>query len=168
MRAGGMRRILWGVVILGCIAVGGAARAEDAADAVILTLDGALADGAGPVRFTLGDLEAVGVSRLITSTPWDKAPVVFSGVRLSDLLRHVRATGTVLKVVALNDFAAALPLSDVRSYEPLLATRRDGEPLAVRNKGPLFVVYPFDAHPDLRNEVIRARSVWQVKSITVE
>ena len=39
--------------------------------------------------------------------------------------------------------------------------------MAVRDRGPLFVVYPFDAQPELRNAVYYSRSAWQLKSIEV-
>ena len=39
--------------------------------------------------------------------------------------------------------------------------------MAVREKGPLFVIYPFDADPSLFNEKYFNRSVWQVKAIEV-
>ena len=35
------------------------------------------------------------------------------------------------------------------------------------DKGPLFVIYPFDLDSNLYNEVIFGRSVWQVASVTV-
>jgi hypothetical protein len=58
-------------------------------------------------------------------------------------------------------------MDDIKDYPVILATRVDGEELSVRDKGPLFVIYPFDEHPDLYNEVIFSRSVWQVASLTV-
>jgi hypothetical protein len=48
------------------------------------------------------------------------------------------------------------------------ATRQNGELMTLRNKGPLFVIYPFDEVPALKSEVYFNRSVWQIKSIQVE
>ena len=39
--------------------------------------------------------------------------------------------------------------------------------MSVRDKGPLFVIYPFDEAPELNNETYYGRSAWQVKSIEV-
>ena len=41
----------------------------------------------------------------------------------------------------------------------------DGKPIGVREKGPLFVMYPFDERPELRTSVHFSRCIWQLKSI---
>ena len=43
----------------------------------------------------------------------------------------------------------------------------DGEELRVRDKGPLWIVYPRDDFPELDNRLIRSRWVWQVKELMV-
>jgi hypothetical protein len=37
----------------------------------------------------------------------------------------------------------------------------------VREKGPLFVMYPFDRVPELRNAVYYSRCIWQLREIEV-
>jgi hypothetical protein len=37
----------------------------------------------------------------------------------------------------------------------------------VREKGPLFMIYPFDSDAALRNPLYYSRSVWQLKTIDV-
>jgi hypothetical protein len=32
----------------------------------------------------------------------------------------------------------------------------------VRDKGPLWVVYPYDSKPDYQSELIYVRSIWQL------
>ena len=44
----------------------------------------------------------------------------------------------------------------------------DGAYMTVRNKGPLFVIYPFDAVPALQTELYYSRAAWQVRSITIK
>jgi hypothetical protein len=44
----------------------------------------------------------------------------------------------------------------------------NGEPIPVRTKGPLFIVYPFDDKAELRAAVYYERSAWQLKSLTIE
>jgi hypothetical protein len=39
--------------------------------------------------------------------------------------------------------------------------------MSVRDKGPLFLVYPFDKDQGLFNEKYFSRSVWQIKDIEV-
>jgi hypothetical protein len=39
--------------------------------------------------------------------------------------------------------------------------------MAVREKGPLFIIYPFDSAPELKNARYYSRSAWQLKAIEV-
>ena len=58
-------------------------------------------------------------------------------------------------------------MEDFANYPVILATRLDGAEMSVRDKGPIFVIYPFDDAPELNNETYFGRSAWQVKSIEV-
>ena len=136
-------------------------------DAVVLTIDGRIA-GDTAVDFTLADLQALGVERIETTTPWHDGAMVFEGVSLSRLMEHVGAQGDKLTAITLNDFYTEIPLSDAEAYGVLLAYRANGSILTVRDKGPLFVIYPFDRYPDLRNELYYSRSIWQLRRLTVK
>ena len=61
----------------------------------------------------------------------------------------------------------AFIVADFREHAVILATRHDGALMPVRDKGPIWVLYPMDKEPALRTETIYTRSVWQVKSIDV-
>ena len=137
------------------------------AEDVLLTIDGPTEAGER-VDLTLKDLEAIGISTIVTRTPWLDREVTYEGVALLDLLNKVGAKGTSLTVSALNNYRSHLPVEDLRKYGVILAYRQDGAYMPVSDKGPLFVVYPFDSDPALRNEIYYARSAWQVRSITVE
>jgi len=82
-------------------------------------------------------------------------------------VQAVAATGTTLHVVALNDYAVDVPVEDLRKWPVILAIRKDGREIAVRDKGPIFIIYPFEQDASLYNEKVFARSAWQVKSIEV-
>ncbi|KGF69254.1 oxidoreductase [Hoeflea sp. BAL378] len=137
------------------------------ASEVILTIDGEIAGGA-PVDMTREDLEALGSATIVTRTPWSESAVTFEGVPFKALLDRVGATGDTLAVVALNNYRSELPLADIEHYGVILALKQDGAYMPVSDKGPLFIVYPFDSDAALDNEVYYARSAWQVRSITVE
>lgn len=51
------------------------------------------------------------------------------------------------------------------NYDVILATTVDGKQLSVRDRGPLWVVYPTGDKPELRTPVFEARSVWQLKEL---
>lgn len=102
-----------------------------------------------------------------TSSPWYDGVHAFSGALGSAFLDAVGANGTTLRVTALNDYVTEIPVSDFRDYAVVLATSLDGKSLSVRDKGPIFIIYPFDEKSELSNETYYGRSAWQVKSIEV-
>jgi hypothetical protein len=139
------------------------------AEKPVLTISGKIADTNrdGSAVFDRAMLEGLGMTSFVTATPWYKEPVKFEGVTLDRLMSAVGASGDRLVIIALNDYSAELPLADARKYKVILALKRDGEYLSVRDKGPLFIVYDFDSDPDLRNQKFYARSVWQIARIEV-
>jgi len=78
-----------------------------------------------------------------------------------------RECGGTLHVIALDGYTADIPVQDFRDYPVILASRMNGEPMPVEDKGPLFIIYPFDLRPELYNDVYFGRSVWQVKAIDI-
>ncbi|MET3601639.1 molybdopterin-dependent oxidoreductase [Martelella mangrovi] len=137
---------------------------------VILTVSGNIgvtnADGAA--EFDLAMLDALPQTRFTTETIWTDKAAEYSGVELSALLEAVDADGSQLLMTALNDYAIDVPASEAVSGGPILATRVDGHPLSVRDKGPVWVIYPFDDKPAYKTEITYSRSIWQLKSIEVE
>jgi hypothetical protein len=136
---------------------------------VILEVTGMIdhTNGDGTADFDMAMLNALANHTTQTHTPWYDGARSFGGPLGSALLDAVGAHGTTLKVTALNDYVSEIPVSDFTDYQVILATTLDGEPMSVRDKGPIFVIYPFDEQPTLNNETYYGRSAWQVKSIEV-
>lgn len=136
---------------------------------VVLTVEGNIAhpNVGDEARFDRAMLEALPSRVIVTDTPWHDGAGRFEGPLAEALLEAVGARGDQLRVVALNGFEAKIPVSDFKRYDVILAMRRDGEIMSIRDFGPLFVLYPFNAHPELVTEAIRFRSVWQVSRIQV-
>jgi hypothetical protein len=135
----------------------------------ILTVTGAIThtNAAGAAKFDLVMLEALPGQETKTTTPWYDGAQSFSGPLGSALLAAVGATGETLVVTAINDYVTEIPISDFESWPVILATRHNGSAMSVREKGPIFVIYPFDSDQALNAEVYYGRSAWQVKSIEV-
>lgn len=135
---------------------------------VVLTVKGTISNtNAGDTaQFDLAMLEALKGRKGEMETPWTEGKVTFEGPLLREILAAVGATGTSLKVRALNDYAADVPAEDAK-LDTMLATKLDGKPMSIRDKGPLMLVYPFDLDADLYNEKYFSRSVWQIKEIEV-
>ena len=107
-------------------------------------------------------VDALPRKQVKTENPWDDGPVVYEGVLLRDLMKFAKADGTTATVSALNDYRADIPLADMDKYDVILADKRGGVALPVRDKGPFFVVFPFTDFPELAYEARYAQSVWQV------
>jgi len=154
--------------LLAAAAAPGAALAAD--DAVVLSISGHVGKpNAGARRdFTMAELAALPQQTFSVHTPWYKEPRSFSGPLLRDVLAAAGASGTELTAIALNDYKVSLPFEDVQRWRVLLATARDGQPMSVREKGPLFIVYPYDDSPELRSATYYARSAWQLRHIEVK
>lgn len=137
---------------------------------VVLTLTGKIgeANADGRAEFDLAMLDALPQRRSNVQTPWFEGRSAFEGPLGRALLAAVGAKGTKLRVTAINDYAAEIPIEDFEKHAVILASRRDGRLMTVRDKGPLFVIYPFDEDPALYTERYFSRSVWQVKAIEVQ
>jgi hypothetical protein len=140
-----------------------------ASERPFLTVSGKIAGAEkGSVTFDRAQLEALGTVSFTTSTPWYNEKVTFEGVPLAALMKSVDAKGDRLVATALNDYSAELPMTDVVKYNPILALKRDGQYMPIRDKGPLFIVYPYDSRPELKAQQFYSRSVWQVARIEVK
>lgn len=118
--------------------------------------------------FDMATLQALPQKSFTTHTPWDKNPTAFSGPLLRDVLQLVKARGQHVRAVALNDYRVKLPVSDAQEHDVLVALQINGQPIPVRTKGPLFIVYPFDSKKLLQHKTYFERSIWQLKAIEVE
>lgn len=140
---------------------------EAPAAAVVLTVRGALARASrdGKADFDMAMLERLPQRSITTETPWHLGAHTFEGPLLREVLAAAGARGETARLVALNDYSVAMPLDDAQRYDVIVARHLDGKPMSVREKGPLFVMYPFDTQPQLRNAVYFSRCVWQLRSI---
>lgn len=119
------------------------------------------------VEFSLQDLDAMDQVTFSTSTIWTDDKVTFSGVPLKALLTELNTDGTSIEMVALNDYKVTMPLAELENDAPIIATRMDGETMSVRDKGPYWVVFPYDQDPKYRAETIYTFSIWQLKHLKV-
>jgi hypothetical protein len=129
----------------------------------ILTVSGSH-PAAVTVDLDLAALEQMPHHTIATSTPWTEGVSSYEGV----LLHQFGVSGATIKLSALNDYAITIAAADFDKYDVVLAYARDGQAMPVRDQGPLWVVYPLDDHPELKNEDTHARMIWQVRRLEVE
>ncbi len=136
---------------------------------VVLTVTGALPVTNAPdaASFDLALLAEIGEASFHTSTIWTEGTKKFTGTPLKALLDRLQVTAGSLRAIALNDYHADIPVETIDAEAPLLVWAVDGDRLTVRNRGPLWIVYPYDLSDKYRSDQIFSRSVWQLNRIEV-
>jgi len=135
--------------------------------AVILTVSGMFTatNAEGTLMLDQAQLAALPQISFATATPWTEGTPRFQGVLVKDLIAAIGATGGTITLTALNDYQITMPVADVADDGPLLAYLLDGKPMSLRDKGPVWLVFPYDANADYRTEQTYARSIWQLDRI---
>ena len=153
------------------LAVGQPASAEIAAPQgeVILTVSGAIDDtnSAEGAQFDMEMLQAMPASGFDTTTTWTVGTTRFDGVPLKALLDAVGAKGTSVTATALNNYSVEIPLDVLEEQVPIVAYHINGETFSRRDKGPLWIVFPYDAGPAYQTELVYGWSIWQLSGLTV-
>ena len=142
---------------------------EPAGGEVLLTVSGKISavNNGDLAEFDVEMLKNIGTVTLETSTIWTEGAQVFTGVELSDLLAVLGVESGSLRASAVNDYAVDIPVSDAVDGGPIVAFLRNGETMSIRDKGPLWIVYPYDNSTEYQSELIYSRSIWQLDRIEV-
>lgn len=151
--------------VLGALLIGDCLRpfaaAADTSEPVLLTIHGAN----GTQAFRRADLEALPQQTFSTSTVWTSGVHDYSGPALSDVLAAAGLGAMALRMQAANDYFVMLEPEMIEADAPIVVTRINGQPFGLRDRGPLWLMYPYDASPRYRSETIFAASIWQLTDI---
>ena len=135
----------------------------------VLKIDGAItetnADGAAV--FDIAMLQALPAGEFTTSTQWTEGDKTFKGVPLKALLESVGATGTKITATALNNYSVEIPMDALGDDAPIVAYFIDGEEFSRRDKGPLWIVFPYDSGAEYQTELVFGWSIWQLATLTI-
>lgn len=119
--------------------------------------------------FSLEELLAMPQTTVITKNDYVDEATTFQGPRLHYVLRKLNVDrAATLEMIALNDFTSHAPATDAFDYDVILALLRDGDLMPIRDKGPIWVIYPMDDNPNLQDDAYNSRLVWQLDRIVVE
>ncbi|MCC5983535.1 MAG: oxidoreductase [Rhodobacteraceae bacterium] len=125
------------------------------------------AGNAEPATWSLAQLQAQPAIEYMTTTPFTEGPQRFVGVSLLAVLGSVDPNA-VVSLRALNDYVVSVPAAELTADYPIIAYARNGAAMSVRDKGPLWVIYPFDQSERFQNEVTYSRSIWQLIEIRID
>ena len=145
--------------------------AQDAPTAtpeVLLTISGKVDAPEAALTFDRAALMALPVTTIETSTIWTEGTHTFTGVSLADLMDQLGVEDGTLLATAINDYTVEIPVSDAVAGGPIIAYLMDDAEMPVRDKGPLWIIYPYDSSAAFRSEVVYSRSIWQLDRIEVD
>lgn len=136
---------------------------------VVLTVGGAITETNSPegAAFDMEMLQALPKSGFETTTTWTEGSHLFEGVSLKTLLDAVGASEGTITATALNNYSVEIPFDVVEDEVPIIAYHIDGETFSRRDKGPLWIVFPYDAGEKYQTELVYGWSIWQLAGITV-
>lgn len=136
---------------------------------VVLTVEGHIThtNQGAKAQFDMQMLAALPQHSFTTRTPWYPEAVTFTGPLLRDVVAAVGGEGNAITAVALNDYKTEIPFDDIRRHDAIVARLMNNRPMPVREKGPLFIVYPFDTKAELRSELYYNRSAWQLSVLRI-
>lgn len=136
---------------------------------IVLTIEGRITETnqGGKVQFDMQMLAALPQHSFTTRTPWYPDAVTFTGPLLRDVVAAVGGTGSAITAIALNDYKTEIPFDDIHRHDVVVARLMNNRPMPVREKGPLFIVYPFDTKAELRSELYYNRSAWQLSVLRI-
>lgn len=119
-------------------------------------------------HFSEAELLALPTDTITTATVWTPRSR-WEGPRLSTIMKYVRADrSNELRVAAIDDYAINIPWIDMERWGILLAHTQNGQRLERKRWGPLFLIYPRDAHPsELNTPMTEAKFIWQVTRVDV-
>lgn len=82
-------------------------------------------------------------------------------------MEAVGASGSVLTATAVNDYAIEIPISHADAHDVILAMDMNGKLMRVRDKGPIWVVYPL-SEPDAEKKPFDNQMIWQLDRLSVQ
>lgn len=132
----------------------------------ILSLSGAIAER--EVALSHADILELPQHKIVTTTSVTDGSQTFEGFLIRDLLNAHEAEGEIVVARARNDYLIEIPISDFDRYDVIGALTMDGVPLSPRDKGPVWIIYPRDDHPELQDIRYDMRWVWQLVSLHVQ
>lgn len=135
--------------------------------ATILKVDYSDGSGRQAVGLTMQDLKELPAAGFKTTTIWTEGKQRFDGVWLKDLAAHLGFDKGRIELTALNEYMMEMDVADIGTSEALIAYARNGEAMPAREKGPLWMVFPYDRDSKFRTEAAFALSIWQLDRITL-
>lgn len=91
--------------------------------------------------FDIAMLEDYPMTQIKCQPPQYSSSVTFQGPLLRDVMKSLGAEGAAIQTRALDGFAVDLTPEQIAAKDWVLATRADGKPFGVGDKGPVWLIH---------------------------
>lgn len=131
------------------------------------------------VTYTAQELSKAFPPRIIeTNTPWTNgAKVRYRGAPLKEVLsKNGLSEAKIIEGIALDDYQAKLEMKEINTFDPIIATEigctdadrsskacavgQEFRPLTDADRGPYYVVWPYDQLPKASDPGDNSRWIW--------
>lgn len=118
------------------------------------------------VELSEEELLAMDQFSVFTENEFVDGLVEFTGPLARDVIALLEtAEIETLTLTAINDYAVEIPMSDLMEFNVIFAMAQNGTRLSVRDKGPIWVIYPMSDHVELQDRVYNDRLIWQLVKV---
>jgi len=137
---------------------------------VLLTIKGNIThtNTEGAAEFDLAMLENFKPQSFTTRSPWTEGPTEFEGVLMTELLKYVGAGSTDVHAVALDDYWFDFDTRNFESVPVIVAYKKAGKYMRIRDQGPLWIMFPFDDYPETNNTISKNTCIWHLTDMEVK
>ena len=120
------------------------------------------------VELTEDDLLAMEQFTVHTENEFVDGLAEFTGPLVRDVIALLGAAEIgMLRLTAVNDYAVEVPISDILDYDVIFALSQNGERFSIRDKGPIWMIYPMTDNVELQDRVYNDRLIWQLVKVDV-
>lgn len=120
---------------------------------------------------TMTDLDALPQKSIETHSPYFEGSLLFTGPNLAEVLRTFSredvGSKTPLTLRAMNDYVVRTSLGVLAQSGAIIATRKEGSRLSIRERGPFWIMLPLSERPELDEESYHRLLVWQLQRIDI-
>lgn len=120
------------------------------------------------IEFGIRDLEVFPLVSVGTETPWTNGILHFKGPLLRDILRDAGAIGNIIQVGGLDGRSAIIPREDIETYDVIVACQINGEYFGLRDRGPLWIIYPWSENSEIQTATFYERGIYHLGFLSVE
>jgi hypothetical protein len=163
-RRRGAKAALLAVLCLGFTQFAAPAKADDAVRL------GVTISATNAVEFSIDELRAMGETSFSTTTPWTKGTQKFEGVTGAQIVAALEAKGAKpdaesVLAVANNDYSIVVPYEVFAQPTTLIAFSQNGAAMPVRDKGPFWIVFPYDQDAKFLSSSYQSYSIWGLERL---